>query len=193
MQSHMCWQWIWVVELVSSPDYWHPTSRRWWALMWVRLSWRRPELCQATPTSHTGTKTALYLDCLLMNGRTVTCVLYLQEGKRRGSSFSKWFCGLDNSIKCSPLLWQVKVYGWGKPSFKAWRLHRPDGLHFTNNKTSLPGLWRKTHWHNSRGELKKKKAIFVPHLASFAPLQGQSLTWNIFFLQNIRLTLTSRF
>lgn len=50
--SHMFWQWTWGVGRVNSCGCWRPTSSRWWELTWA--SWSRPELCQGTPTSHTG-------------------------------------------------------------------------------------------------------------------------------------------
>lgn len=52
--SPTCWRWTWGVGrgriLGCSPL----TSGKWWALTSASVSWRRPELCRDTPTSHTG-------------------------------------------------------------------------------------------------------------------------------------------
>lgn len=62
--SHMCWQWTWDVGQVRTPGHWHHTSRKWWALTSVSVNWRRPELCQAILTSHTGRRVGLDSVCV---------------------------------------------------------------------------------------------------------------------------------
>lgn len=52
--SHMSSQWIWDVEQVSLLVCWRHTLKKWSAWMSARTRWRRPDLCQETPTLHTG-------------------------------------------------------------------------------------------------------------------------------------------